>query len=64
MFDVLFLLGVALMAVKLVVVLLNKLIGWDIALAGGAFLWNFGPLILMVVSGIGAGILQEKYKKD
>ncbi|MBA4701070.1 MAG: DNA-binding protein [Ruminococcus sp.] len=52
------------MAVKLVVVLLNKLIGWDIALAGGAFLWNFGPLILMVVSGIGAGILQEKYKKD
>ncbi|WP_407701349.1 hypothetical protein [Virgibacillus senegalensis] len=36
------------MVIKLVVTLLNKVAGWDLSLYGGFFLWNFGPLILMV----------------
>lgn len=63
-FDVLFLAGVVLLAVKLGVLLLNKTTSLDITLFGGKFLWNFGPLILMVGGGIGSGILKEKYKKD
>jgi len=64
LFDVLFLIGVALLVIKLGVLLLNKVTPWDIALFGGKFLWNFGSLILMVGAGIGSGILKEKYKQD
>ncbi|MCD9022617.1 helix-turn-helix domain-containing protein [Cohnella silvisoli] len=63
-FDVLFLAGVVLLAIKLGVLLLNKLTPLDITLFGGKFLWNFGSLFLMVGAGIGSGILKEKYKKD
>ncbi|QJD88287.1 helix-turn-helix domain-containing protein [Cohnella herbarum] len=63
-FDVLFLAGVILLAVKLGILLLNKITPLDITLIGGKFLWNFGPLILMVGAGIGSGILKEKYKQD
>ena len=63
-FDVLFLAGVVLLVVKLGVLLLNKLTAYDIALYGGSFLWNFGPLLLMVGAGIGSGIVKDKYKED
>ncbi|GGD96551.1 helix-turn-helix domain-containing protein [Paenibacillus nasutitermitis] len=63
-FDVLFLAGVVLLAIKLGVFLLNKLTPLDFTLVGGKFLWNFGPLFLMIVAGIGSGILKEKFKKD
>lgn len=63
-FDVLFLAGVALLLVKLGVLLLSKLTPLDVTLPGGPFLWNFGPLILMVVGGIASNILKEKYKED
>ncbi|XID91447.1 helix-turn-helix domain-containing protein [Paenibacillaceae bacterium WGS1546] len=63
-FDVLFLIGAAFLVIKLVVLILNKTAGLDITLYGGKFLWNFGPLILMVGAGIGSGVLKEVYKRD
>ncbi|MEF3305378.1 helix-turn-helix domain-containing protein [Paenibacillus sp. GYB003] len=63
-FDVLFLIGFALLAIKLGVLLLNKVTALDIMLYGGALLWNFGSLILMVGAGIGSGMLKDKYKQD
>ncbi len=63
-FDIVFLIGAVLLVIKLVVILLNKVAGWDLSLYGGSFLWNFGPLILMVGGGIGAGMVKEKYKQD
>ncbi|RCX17700.1 DNA-binding XRE family transcriptional regulator [Fontibacillus phaseoli] len=64
MFDVLFMIGVVLLVIKLGVLLLNKVTPLDLTLVGGKFLWNFGPLVLMVGGGIGSGILKEIYKKD
>lgn len=64
LFDVIFLAGFALLVIKLGVLLLNKVTALDIVLYGGSFLWNFGPLILMIVGGIGSNILKEKYKQD
>lgn len=63
-FDVLFLLGVALLVIKLAVLLLNKATALDINLYGGSFLWNFGSLLLMVGAGIGSGILKDKFKQE
>ncbi|MBS4207070.1 helix-turn-helix transcriptional regulator [Bacillus sp. FJAT-50079] len=64
MFDVLFLIGIAFLVIKLGVLMLNKLMAFDIPLYGGSFFWNFGPLILMVGGGIGSGVLKEKYKVE
>jgi transcriptional regulator with XRE-family HTH domain len=64
LFDVLFLVGVVLLVIKLGVLLLNKITPLDMTLLGGNFLWNFGPLVLMVGAGVGSGILKEKYKQD
>ncbi len=63
-FDVLFLAGAAMLAFKLAVLLLNKLASLDIALLGGSFIWNFGPLVLMIGAGIGSDALKKKYKQD
>ncbi|WP_337100599.1 transcriptional regulator [Paenibacillus sp. YIM B09110] len=63
LFDVLFLIGVVLLIIKLAVVILNKLAGFNLELYGGWFIWNFGPLILMIGAGIGSGVLKEKYKE-
>lgn len=62
-FDVLFLAGVAFLIIKLVILILNKVASLDITLLGGKLLWNFGPLILMVIAGIGSGILKENTNK-
>ncbi|ALS25853.1 hypothetical protein IJ21_04210 [Paenibacillus sp. 32O-W] len=50
--------------IKIGVLILNKVASLDIALLGGKFLWNFGPLILMIVGGIGSSMLKERYKQD
>jgi transcriptional regulator with XRE-family HTH domain len=63
-FDVLFLVGVVLLMIKIGVLILNKIASLDIALLGGNFLWNFGPLILMIVAGTGSSMLKEQYKQD
>ncbi|WP_237179246.1 hypothetical protein [Paenibacillus sp. MMS18-CY102] len=62
-FDVLFLIGVILLVIKLAFLALNKFAELDLALYGGSFIWNFGPLILMVGAGIGSSIVKEKYKE-
>lgn len=62
-FDVIFIIGVALLIIKLAVFVLNKFTALDIPLYGGSFIWNFGPLILMVGAGIGSGAVKEKYKE-
>ncbi|MBB6671879.1 helix-turn-helix domain-containing protein [Cohnella nanjingensis] len=64
LFDVLFLAGLLLLAIKLGILGLNKVAGFDITLYGGKFFWNFGSLILMVIGGIGSNILKEMYKQD
>lgn len=64
LFDTLFLIGVVLLIVKIGTLLLNKFTPLDIPLLGGSFLWNFGPLLLMVGSGIGSGIVKDIYKED
>ncbi|WP_276353085.1 helix-turn-helix domain-containing protein [Cohnella caldifontis] len=64
LFDVIFLLGVALLAMKLGVLLLNRTTSLDVNLYGGKFLWNFGPLILMVGAGIGSNVLKDRYQKE
>jgi transcriptional regulator with XRE-family HTH domain len=63
-FDVIFFIGVLLLIIKLGTLILNKLTDSDFTLYGGAFLWNFGSLILMVGAGIGSGIVKEIYKED
>lgn len=63
-FDVIFLIGVILLVIKLGVLLLNKVTPLELTLVGGRFLWNLGPLVLMVSGGIGSGILKEIYKKE
>ena len=63
-FDVLFLIGVALLIIKLGILFLNKFTALDLPLYGGSFLWNFGPLILMIGSGIGSNLVKDKYKAD
>lgn len=64
MFDVLFLIGIALLVIKIVLIILNKFTALDITLYGGSFFWNFGPLILMIGAGIGSGVVKEKYKVE
>ncbi|MGM7723426.1 helix-turn-helix domain-containing protein [Metabacillus sp. Hm71] len=64
MFDVLFLIGTALLIIKLGIFTLNKFTALDINLYGWSFFWNFGPLILMVGGGIGSGVIKEKYIED
>ncbi|AZN38814.1 helix-turn-helix domain-containing protein [Paenibacillus albus] len=64
MFDVLFAVGAALLAIKLGVLLLNAITSFDVTGFGGKLFWNFGPLILMVIGGMGSGILKEQYKQD
>jgi len=63
-FDVLFLIGAALLVIKLVVLFLNKVVDLDVSLPGGSWIWNFVPLVLMVGGGIGSDSLKKKYKTD
>ncbi|MBD8070145.1 helix-turn-helix domain-containing protein [Bacillus sp. PS06] len=63
-FDVIFLIGVALLIIKIGMILLNKFTSLDFTLYGGSFIWNFGPLILMVGAGIGSSMVKDKYKED
>lgn len=63
-FDIVFMIGLALLVIKLTVFALNKLTPLELTLYGGSFLWNFGPLILMVGGGIGSGVLKEKYTEE
>jgi len=62
-FDILFMVAVALFVIKIGVLLLNKAASLDIALPGGTFLWNLGPLVIAVIAGAGSNILKDKYKQ-
>ncbi|MFD2046542.1 helix-turn-helix domain-containing protein [Ornithinibacillus salinisoli] len=64
MFDVIFLIGIALLIIKLGALALNKITALDFTFYSGSFFWSFGPLILMVGAGIGSGIVKDKYKED
>jgi len=63
-FDVLFMVAVALFLIKIGVLLLNKAASLDLALPGGTFLWNLGPLVLAVIAGVGSNALKDKYKQE
>lgn len=64
LFDVIFLIGFAFLVIKIIIIILNKLTPLDMVLFGGSFLWNFGPLILMVGAGFGSSIVKEIYQED
>lgn len=63
LFDLLFLLGIALMIIKIGFLILNKLAGIDITLIGGALAWNIGSIALLVVGGMGSNLLKDKFKE-
>lgn len=63
-FDLIFMLGILLLAAKLVVLALNKLAGLDIGLPGSPIVWNFVPLALMILGGIGSNELKDKFKDE
>ncbi|MGP4059572.1 helix-turn-helix domain-containing protein [Halobacillus litoralis] len=63
-FDVTFLIGVALLIAKISVLIVNRTTSLDIPLFGGSFVWNFGPLVLMVAAGLGAEFVKDKYIED
>ncbi|SDC23163.1 DNA-binding transcriptional regulator, XRE-family HTH domain [Paenibacillus sp. UNCCL117] len=64
MFDVLIVIGLILLLLKIGVLLLDKFTALDLSLWGGKFIWNFGPLVLMIGGGIGSGVLKEKFKVE
>lgn len=61
-FDMLFMAAVVLFVIKIGVLLLNKAASLDIALPGGTFLWNFGPLMAAVVAVVGSKMLKDRDK--
>lgn len=63
-FDILFLLGLALMLFKIGVLVLNHFAGTDFALFGGKFYWNLFPFAFMIIGGIGSDSLKNKYKME
>ena len=63
-FDFIFLVGVTLLAVKLGVLITNRLMNSEITLLGASFIWNFAPLILMIGAGVASDSLKDKYKKE
>lgn len=63
-FDSVFLLGVFLLAAKIIIIALNHFAGTDILLLEGVpkVVSNFLPLALMVIGGIGSDELKTKYR--
>ncbi|MCM3708608.1 MULTISPECIES: helix-turn-helix domain-containing protein [Cytobacillus] len=61
-FEILFLVGLAMLLIKLGILGLKNFTDMEIALSG--FIWNFGPLVLMVGGGIASDALKKKYKKE
>lgn len=62
-FDIIFVIGLVLLIIKLVVLVLDKVVGLDVPAWNDKFIWNIGPLALMVIGGIGSGALREKEKR-
>ncbi|WP_430791268.1 helix-turn-helix domain-containing protein [Virgibacillus flavescens] len=63
LFDSLFLLGVFLLAAKIIIIALNYFAGTNILILEGVpkIVASFLPLILMVVGGIGSDHLKNRY---
>lgn len=62
-FDSVFLIGVLLLVTKLIIFGINYFAGTEFLLMEGfpRMIGNFGPLVLMVIGGIGSDSLKEKY---
>jgi transcriptional regulator with XRE-family HTH domain len=64
-FDSIFMLGVILLASKLMILALNKFAGLEITiLEGMPIVSNFLPLALMVLGGIGSDQLKNNYAEE
>ncbi|GAA0466660.1 helix-turn-helix transcriptional regulator [Alkalibacillus silvisoli] len=63
-FDMVWLLGAAILLIKIASLVLNHFTALNIPLMGGSFLWNFGPLILMIGGAIGSNELKDMYKEE
>ncbi|WP_033541180.1 helix-turn-helix domain-containing protein [Planococcus sp. CAU13] len=63
-FDSVFLIGVLLLAAKLIAFVINYFAGTDLLLMEGVprMAANFGPLALMLIGGIGSDSLKDKYR--
>ncbi|KGA95837.1 XRE family transcriptional regulator [Alkalihalobacillus alcalophilus ATCC 27647 = CGMCC 1.3604] len=64
LFDMFWLMGAAFFLFKIVSLALNYFTAINIPLLGGSFIWNFGPLILMVGGAIGSNTLKDMYKEE
>ncbi|KON86002.1 hypothetical protein AF332_03695 [Sporosarcina globispora] len=62
-FDCLFLIGSAMLIIKLSILGLNHFTALEIPLRG-SFFWNFGPLLLMAGGAIFSDTLKKKYKNE
>lgn len=62
-FDAVFMLGVLLLAAKIIIFASNYFFGTAVVMPEGAprFISNFLPLFLMVIGGIGGDSLKDKY---
>ncbi|MDN3436531.1 helix-turn-helix transcriptional regulator [Planococcus sp. APC 3900] len=62
-FDTVFMVGVVLLAVKIILLASNYFFGTNVVIPEGAprFISNFLPLFLMVAGGIGGDSLKDKY---
>ncbi|WP_203333396.1 helix-turn-helix domain-containing protein [Planococcus beigongshangi] len=63
-FDSVFLIGVLLLAAKLIAFAINYFAGTDLLQMDGLprLLANFGPLALMLIGGVGSDSLKDKYR--
>lgn len=62
-FEILIMIGLAMLLIKLSVLGLNHFTDLEIPLRI-SFFWNFGPLVLMLGGGIVSDALKKKYKKE
>lgn len=63
-FDITFLIGFALMVLRLGVFLINRFTTMDVALFGEGLFWNLGTFLLLVVGGIGSDFLKGRFRKN
>jgi len=61
-FDIILLLGVAMLIIKLAVLLLSKATPLELTLYGGKLFWNLAPLLLVILGSAGSNALKNKYK--
>ncbi|MCD8819494.1 helix-turn-helix domain-containing protein [Mammaliicoccus sciuri] len=61
-FDILTFIGLIFIIAKIIVFIITKITGNEIAFLSGSIIYSFLPLLLMIIGAIGTDILSKKYK--